>query len=147
MLKKGLIITLILALAFSLVGCGVVKQAKELTKVTNEIEKAMDDMQKWPKDWPGSIPKLDGKVDLAFDSQMLGGKDWIVVVNVKNKSAVTDYVQTLLSKGFKKSGDSEQNTNDGYNTYVSNEEYSFGITFSAADDGTGSVTLTLKNIK
>ena len=131
MKKRVLTVVVALILALSLLtGCG---EIFKMVDTATKIGQAVDEMQKWPKNWPNDVPKMEGEIIISVGDVVTDGKGYAVTLTVKDRSVVTKYVDNLISKGYEYQSDTVD-TETIYNVALTNDTYEVGISYSGDDN-------------
>ena len=128
-MKKILAIGLVAVLALSLLtACGG----------NNSTPGGGDSAEGYPDYWNDEIPKLNGTMTFSME---LGENNVSTLIDVKNKSVIDAYIDSLISNGYEKRSDNQDNTH----RFISYENgtWSIGISYYYLDgDNDLEVTFT-----
>ena len=145
-MKKALLLVLALVLVISLAACGgngndngnggnstnppASNGGNDPTSApgNNGNNNGGDKAEGYPDYWNDEIPKLNGTV--TFEMQ-LGENNVQTFINVKNKGVIDAYIDALISKGYEKYVDTQDNTNT--NIAVKNGTWSIYISYRYID--------------
>ena len=126
-MKKALLLVLTLVLVLSLAACG--------GNDTNPPEETGSGG--YPDYWDDDIPKMDGTVDVPMQL----GNYVHVIVKVKNKSVIDNYIKSLENEGYEITKDQSGDTHRDVS--LQNGEWIILINYNHAG-GDGDIEVNLK---